>query len=279
MKTFIKKYWTHIFNIMFFVYIIGVMNFFANNMDVEINSIITPLILLGITFVFVIGLWIELIYYMIKALKNDELKNKGLAATLIYALNLFYIPCFVLKHMYKDKHAKLKNAIYIIVSVALYIILIFVIFKFSFNQDTYTQYISEDNVISVSVPSNYRNDKIVGQFDMYFRSSENFNVGIFFYDDFEESAEEILEFQKEQLEETRKNYKVLKSDSKNKNGKEINTCYVKGKYKGEQQYYYLATITFDEKEDYIVYVMGFSLDDTETNRKEFESILDKVKLN
>lgn len=280
MKNFIKKYWSHILNIVFLLYCISILTFFANIKDNEITSIAIPIILIGIEAVLVIGVWIEIIYFMIKAIKNNEIKNKALSIVLIYLLNVFYIPCFALKHIYKDNKAKYKNAIYIIISILLYLLLTIVIFRFSLKEYNYTQYISDDNIISISVPSEYKNNMIVGEFDMYFRKNENFNIGIFLYDDTEKTAEEILEFQKIQLEQTRSNYEILDSDSINKNNKEITTCYAKGEYNNVQHYYYLATITFDEKKDYVVYIMGFSLEENnDVNRKEFEDILEKVKLN
>ena len=160
MKNFIKKYWSHILNIVFLLYCISILTFFANVKDNEITSIVIPIILIGIEAVLVIGVWIEIIYFMIKTIKNNEIKNKALSIVLIYLLNVFYIPCFALKHIYKDNKAKYKNAIYIIISILLYLLLTIVIFRFSLKEYNYTQYISDDNIISISVPSEYKNDEL-----------------------------------------------------------------------------------------------------------------------
>ncbi|MCR5146108.1 MAG: hypothetical protein K6B70_01995, partial [Clostridia bacterium] len=117
MNNFIKKYWTHILNLSFLGYLAFLLGFLASN----ISSTDEPPAYLGLLFLveifMVIGIWVEIIYYMIKAIKIKNLKNVGLHIAGIYLLNVFYIPCFCLNHIHKDSKAKIKNFIYVLLSV------------------------------------------------------------------------------------------------------------------------------------------------------------------
>lgn len=121
MKNFIKKYWTHILNLSFLGYLVFLLGFLASN----ISSTDEPPAYLGLLFLvqifMVIGIWVEIIYYMIKAIKIKDLKNIGLHIAGIYLLNIFYIPCFCLKYIHKDGKAKIKNIIYVLVSVGMFV--------------------------------------------------------------------------------------------------------------------------------------------------------------
>ena len=131
MKNFMKKYWTHIFNISVFAYLIFIFTLFTNDTKNESpdNSAVFFITLLLIELILVIGVWAEIIYFIIKAAKNKELKNKGLHIAGIYFLNMFYIPCFCLKHVHKDSKVTVKNIIYVLVSVSMFIAVACVCFK------------------------------------------------------------------------------------------------------------------------------------------------------
>ncbi len=69
MKNLIKKYWTHIFNLIFLLYIISLF-MFINFMEEKTTSIEILNLLLIIILFFVIGIWIEIIYFIIKVIKT-----------------------------------------------------------------------------------------------------------------------------------------------------------------------------------------------------------------
>ena len=130
MNNFFKKYWSHILNITFLVFLIGFFAIIANGMKNESSApppALFPLLLLVEVFM-VGGIFAEIIYYMIKASKCEGLKNKGAYMALIYLLNIFYISCFALKYIHKDSKATVKNIVYVVVSIALFIT--FYIFAF-----------------------------------------------------------------------------------------------------------------------------------------------------
>ena len=131
MKNFIKKYWSHIFNISVLAFLIYTFRFLANVIETDSSS--QPptyfILLLLIELLMVIGVWIEIIYFIIKAAKDKELKNKALHIIGIYFLNFFYIPCFSLKHIHKDSKATIKNIIYVIITVVMFSIMCAYILK------------------------------------------------------------------------------------------------------------------------------------------------------
>lgn len=274
MKNFIKKYWTHTLNLLFFIHYICTFTIIMYKRC----SDATYISLLGIGLIIVIAILIEIIYFMIKVAKNTEIKDKPLHIICIYFLNIFYIPCLALTYIYQDNKAKKKNIIYVIISVLLCILLTGSIFKFALMDTKYEKYISEDKVICINIPYEYNNDVIVGQFDMYF-TKQNFNIGVFLYNDTEETAQDILDFQKSSLDKTRDDFKLIRTDNKHEDGKTINTYFCEGKYNDIQNYYYISTITFDKKEKYVVCLIGISSDDQENHKNEFEDILDKLELN
>lgn len=281
MKNFIKKYWTHIFNISSLVYLTFLFILFTNVVKNE-NPENPPtyfIALLIIEIIAVLGIWAEIIYFIVKAAKDKELKNKGLHIAGIYFLNYFYIPCFSLSHIHKDSKAKVKNIIYVIVTVCLFVVFSSYLLKLQTALNSYEKYVSNDKVITVTVPKDYSNNMMVGQFDMYFTKDETFNIGVFLYDNTGEDADEIIKFQDEYFSKTRDNFKVLDKETLNQGGKNITTHSCEGKRNGIKNYYYISTITFDKKHNYVVCVIGVSLEENKDNKKEFDDFVKKIDLN
>lgn len=83
------------------------------------------------------------------------------------------------------------------------------------------------------------------------------------------------------LLKTRNDFKILEKETKNDEGKNVITHRCSAtKYGGGQHYFYITTITFDEKENYVVFVMGESLkENTESTKKEFDDFVNKIELN
>ena len=154
MKNFIKKYWTHVFNISVLAYLIGIFKLFSDIIKNETadNPPTYFMVLLIIEALMVLGVWAEIVYFIIKAAKNKELENKWLHIAGIYFLNLLYIPCFSLKHIHKDSKAKIKNIIYVLVTVCMFVIFSSYMLKFQGSLNSYKKYISSDKVISFVVP-------------------------------------------------------------------------------------------------------------------------------
>jgi hypothetical protein len=283
MKNFIKKYWTHIFNISFLAYLIFIFVLFTNVMknDSSDNPHTYFLLFLVIEVLMVFGVWAEIIYFIIKAAKNKELENKGLHIAGIYFLNMFYIPCFSLKHIHKDNKAKIKNIIYVLVTVCMFIAFCSSVLKFQGSLNSYKKYISSDKVVSVMIPEEYSDNVISSKYELYLMKDSSFTIGVNFYNNTAKSANEILIAQEEKLLKTRNDFKILEKETQNDEGKNIiiHTCRAT-KYDGGYHYFYISTITFDEKENYVVCVIGESLkENTEVTKNEFDNFVKNFKLN
>lgn len=237
--------------------------------------------LLLIEVLMVFGILAEIIYFIIKAAKNNELENKGLHIAGIYFLNMFYIPCFSLRHIHKDNKAKIKNIIYVLVTVSIFIIFCTSVFKFQSTLNSYKKYISSDKVVSIIVPKGYSDNVISGQYEMYCMKDSSFTIGVNFYNNTDKNASEIMKAQEDKLLKTRNNFKILEKETLNEEGKNIITHRCSAtKYGGGEHYFYISTITFDKKENYVVCVIGESLkENTESTKKEFDDFVKKIDLN
>lgn len=280
MIKFLKKYWTHIVNILFFVsYIVIFFYYGALALD-EIN-LVSGLFLV-LVFVLVIAIWGEIIYYIVYVAKNRELEKRGLKVALIYLFNAYYIPCFKLKYVDKDEKYNIKNIIYVVISIILTIVMVFSVFQFSYGElysDTYKTYVSADNVVEFTLPSNYVS-KTVGEYDLYFSKGIKVNMGVFLYDDWGYTAEEILDSQESYFINTRENMKLLDSTTRQVDNKVIITHTYKGDTGNTSNVYNLSVITFSDKDDYIIYVVQVSERDYYDNcEEEFNKILDDIDLN
>ena len=131
----LKKYWSHILNIIYILFIdsfIGICIIGIRNEELlsNIPTVILPIGLLIEAFLsFVV--FGEMIYAIVKAAQDKELNNKALHIVLIYFFNIFYIPCFLLKHVSKEKNTTIKNIIYLTVSIIPCIVLFALVFLLS----------------------------------------------------------------------------------------------------------------------------------------------------
>ena len=122
---------------------------------------------------------------------------------------------------------------------------------------------------------------ISGQFDMYFMKDSSFTIGVNFYNNIDKNASEIIKAQEDKLLKTRNNFKILEKETLNDEGKNIiiHRCSA-DKYDGGKHYFYISTITFGKKENYVVCVIGESLkENAESTKKEFDDFIKKIDLN
>ena len=212
----IKKYFLNIFNLSFLLYLIFIFIILFNNPDYGIYFIIIEIL-------FVIGIFIEIIYYIVHAIKHKEINNNYLLAVLIYLFNIFYIPCYRMKYIIKDKNHKKINIIYIITSILLYVLILATIVLLSIGSSSdkglkYTKYITEDNFIRIKLPNDFQRQD-PANFD-YFFQNEDTSIGIFIYDHTGYTDKELLTFQINDMKTKREN--MTKIDSYTENDKNKN---------------------------------------------------------
>lgn len=288
MKNFLKKYWPHMINISLlvcYIVIFSILNFckFEGSVPIflPILALVTPILL-------VIGVWAEIIYFMIRIIASKEINNKALRVIGVWFLNIFYIPCFNLRHICKDEKHKKKNIIYLIVSILLYCAMTALIYRYQIvihsnyrsraNDNVITQlYESNDGKLDIYVPKDYKK-KIVGEYDFYF-SNEESNIGVFIYNDEADSDMQVMDAQEKWLMEKRKNCKLISMNSRKIDDKNIITKIYEAESDGTKHKYCVSTISFDKNEKYIVYVIQTcQKSNYESYKKEYEEMINTIVL-
>ena len=276
MKEFLKKYWTHIMSLGFLSYTTILFYLFDSN-SIKYNGQ-TIAVIFGILIFFVIGVWVEIIYGIVHAIKHKEIKNNALCAVLSYFFNVVYVPCYCLKYVSKDENYKKKNTIYLIVSILLYIALIISMIRFSINSTMYETYNTNDNMASFKVPYDYYKTNI-GEYDLYFKNNYS-NIGVFIYDGYDFTDDEILSYQENQIVNSRENMILIDSNVDTLNNKIIKTHTYEGINDGDANIYNFSVISFKEKPNYIIYIIESTLkEDYSSNKKELHQILKDINLN
>lgn len=289
MKNFFKKYWPHTINIMLLACYIGIFSILDicyNDEGLKPPKIYGILLVAAISLV--IGVWTEIIDFIIKVAKGKELNNKALHILGIWFLNIFYIPCLNMKHICKDNKYKKKNIIYLLVSILLYCTMTGIIFKYEVTryndskksiiiEDTMVLYESNDGKLDIYVPKDYKK-KIVGEYDFYF-SNEESNIGVFIYNDEADSDMQVMDAQERWLMEKRKNCKLISMNSRKIDDKNIITKIYEAESDGTKHKYCLSTISFDKNEKYIVYVIQTcQKSNYESYKKQYEEMINTIVL-
>ena len=115
---FIKKYYPMAISIIFIdLYSLLIGATLIDNLGWLENNLIVGIIFTLLIFALVIGIWTEIILFMIHAGKNKQIKNNILWAVLIYFLNIFIIPYYNLKYVIKDKNVAVKMIIFVILLI------------------------------------------------------------------------------------------------------------------------------------------------------------------
>lgn len=237
-KRLIKLYYPMVISILFVCFITFV--FIVNLNGVAFDGIIW-ILLIG-CLLFVVGIWAEIIGYMIHAVKNKNLKNKVLWVILIYYLYIFVIPYYHLKYVSKVERVMKEMIIFGVLIVCSLMVGICCANKYVSKVDDKIIYIMND---SKSVQFQFKGSYIkrkVGEYDIYASDKKRgINVGAFVYDeDNNLSYEEIHNNRVEWLYSARNNVSRVNSYQKIVNDKEI----ISEAFYGEsQQVKFIYTLT------------------------------------
>lgn len=280
---FLKKYFIHILNIISLLFI--VYPFFLASRFNEFNGKTIFSIILEI--LNVIFVWIEIIYFIIKAAKMKGLKNKAIKIILIYLFSWIYIPVFYMKYIYKGNKSRNSNIVYIIISSLL---LLFIFFYISFtvinltmgnnvdqlSNSSYTY--TEKNNIKISVPNNYKKEN-TGPYDLSFNNGFS-TIGLFFYDNINYTSDEILKLQVEDLLSKRENSSLVSEDKYVKDEKMIISQIYKYKHNNNSFIANFSTITFDKRDRYVVYIIQNCPESLyeEIYKNSFKNVLESIQL-
>ena len=125
MKKVLKLYWPIVISLLFFcVYgiLIGTI-YYGDNL---FQNDIIGLIMVIITALFVIAIYAEMIYFMIKACNNKEIKHKILWCVMLYFFHIFVFPYFNLKYLCNENKIAIKMFIYAIAVVIIVVLGFFI---------------------------------------------------------------------------------------------------------------------------------------------------------
>lgn len=270
MKT-IKKYLTHIFGIFFLGYLNILFYRLGHNNDKQM------MILFILELLIVIGCIVEMIYFIIKAAKTKELKNKALHCILIYLFNIFYIPCFSLKHIYKDANYKIKNILYLIITIILYILLNINIISAVTSESPKT-YTSNDNSVTLTISDRFKKDESTS-YDLYFAKND-MDFGLYINDNTSYTSNDLLNKYKEEILEAMKEPKELSNTNHNIKDRSINTVVYSGIFNNKDYVFSISSIESTKRNNYIVIVIEACLNKNySSTSKEMEEILNSIVIN
>ena len=93
-----KKYWSHILNIVYIVFVdcfVGMCAFGINSEEM-MSGVPTAILPIGFIIILIMTFAIlgEMIYAIVKAAQDTNLDNKALHIIGLYFFNVFYIPCY-----------------------------------------------------------------------------------------------------------------------------------------------------------------------------------------
>lgn len=273
MKKIIKAYYPMIVSILF-VFIYGIYTGFIINGEEIVEENIFIWIVLGFTILFVIGIWVEIICFIIHASKNKHLRNQVVWAFLIYFFNVFTIPYYNLKYVVKMKKVKVSMIVF---GVLMAFSLIFGVVASEMMNSTSSRTIyivSEDGEVQFKFNGNYV-EREVGEYELYASDyRRGINVGAFIYtDDDGVTATDVQEARENWVFNSRDAVSLIDNYSLELDDKNIISSAYYGKLDGKEFVYQISTIEFSE-EEYIVSVIQVAFyDDYDKYKEELKEIL------
>lgn len=265
----LKKYIPMIISVLFFFVYSGLLRFvFMENINEEtINFYIYMAITLSIIIIFII----ELVYFIIKAATNKNMKDNALWAVLIYIFNVFIIPYYNFKYIVKSKKIKQDMIIYIVLSILAIIIGFItppVIFNTLKDPEISTLYLEENNV-KFKFIGNYKEQENVGEYDLYVSDyNRQINIGVFIYDEeYDVNFDQIQQLNSSYIMSSRRNTELIDKYSKKTEDRNIVSEVIYGEYQGTGMIYKISTIEFKEY-DYIINLIMITLNEDYDNYKE-----------
>lgn len=278
---YIKKYYPMVISIIFVtIYSFLLTAAFTNNINIINNNLNLMIVLMIITFLTVIGIWIEIIFFMIHAAKNKELKNRVLWAIMIYFFHIFIIPYYNLKYVIKEKKVSLQMVLFVI-------LLILSIFE---GIDLSTRYKrNTENNVNILYIDNYDRDvqfsfsgdyvkRNLGEYDIYASDyTRGINVGAFVYNKEEFTSIEVQNTKTNWIQNARNNVYRITTYSVELDDRSIVSETFYGESNNEGFAYQISTVEFKNTDDLVNVIQVCFYEDYETYKEEFKKILIDIK--
>lgn len=283
MVKFLKKYIPMIISILFFFIYSGLISLVFIDPSTIVESTTNYIVYMVLMFSIIIIFIIEMIFFIVKAATNKNMKDNALWAVLIYLFNVFIIPYYNFKYVVKSKKIKIDMAIYISLSV-IALILGFITPKLILKTDNISienkLYLEKDDV-EFKFVGNYVEEKNIGDYDLYASDYDRLiNIGIYIYDEeYDVTLDEIQKLNSEYIQESRENAKLVHAYTKKMDDRNILSEEINAKYEGSLFTYKISTVEFKEY-DYILNIIMVTFEeDFELYKEELDQFLLDIKIN
>lgn len=283
MVKFLKKNIPMIISILFFFIYSGLISLVFIDPSTIVESTTNYIVYMVLMFSIIIIFIIEMIFFIVKAATNKNMKDNALWAVLIYLFNVFIIPYYNFKYVVKSKKIKIDMAIYISLSV-IALILGFITPKLILKTDNISienkLYLQKDDV-EFKFVGNYVEEKNIGDYDLYASDYDRLiNIGIYIYDEeYDVTLDEIQKLNSEYIQESRENAKLVHAYTKKMDDRNILSEEINAKYEGSLFTYKISTVEFKEY-DYILNIIMVTFEeDFELYKEELDQFLLDIKIN
>lgn len=283
MVKFLKKYIPMIISILFFFIYSGLIGLVFIDPSTIVESTTNYIVYMVLMFSIIIIFIIEMIFFIVKAATNKNMKDNALWAVLIYLFNVFIIPYYNFKYVVKSKKIKIDMTIYISLSV-IALILGFITPKLILKTDNISienkLYLEKDDV-EFKFVGNYVEEKNIGDYDLYASDYDRLiNIGIYIYDEeYDVTLDEIQKLNSEYIQESRENAKLVHAYTKKMDDRNILSEEINAKYEGSLFTYKISTVEFKEY-DYILNIIMVTFEeDFELYKEELDQFLLDIKIN
>ena len=283
MVKFLKKYIPMIISILFFFIYSGLISLVFIDPSTIVESTTNYIVYMVLMFSIIIIFIIEMIFFIVKAATNKNMKDNALWAVLIYLFNVFIIPYYNFKYVVKSKKIKIDMIIYISLSV-IALILGFITPKLILKTDNISienkLYLEKDDV-EFKFVGNYVEEKNIGDYDLYASDYDRLiNIGIYIYDEeYDVTLDEIQKLNSEYIQESRENAKLVHAYTKKMDDRNILSEEINAKYEGSLFTYKISTVEFKEY-DYILNIIMVTFEeDFELYKEELDQFLLDIKIN
>lgn len=272
MKNFFKNYWVSIISILFFGIYGMLMGMIFSSDALFINDAIGVSAVI-LTFILVISIYGAMIYLIIHAANNKDLKNKILWCLGIYFLNVFIMPYYHLKHVCGEKKLKIKMLIFTAVSLFVFASCMSISIIADSKQKVGPLYIIEDDV-KFTFPSSYRETDI-GEYDIYAKDRKrNINFGAFIYDeDDNDTVDAIMLNRDKWIKSSREDVVSLRGYKEETFDRVIDTNIYIATHNGVKNIYYISTIEFKQYDVFVNTLAVNLYEDDLDYQDEFKEIL------
>ena len=276
MKKFLNLYWPMIVSIAFMV-LYGIIFGVSLGNEALFENDAVGIFLVILTLLFVIAVYGEMIYFMIKACKNKDLKNKAIWCICLYFFHMFVFPYFHLRYVCGEEKLKPRMFLFAFLGIIAFLIGFYIPVAVEDNGVNKPLIIEEDNIL-IKFPAGYKEVE-VGQYDFYAKDKKRLiNFGGFIYDeDDKDTAEGIIKFRDTWIKKSRDSVTHLDSIKEETDDSIITTNIYIGSNEGIKNMYYISVVEFKDKDCFVNVISTYLHEDYLDYKNELLQILDNMQ--